>query len=34
MDERDISAKLEANDMPNARLILERSSKPDWIVRS
>jgi pantothenate kinase len=34
MDEAGIRAKLEANDMPNARLIVERSGTPDWIVRT
>jgi pantothenate kinase len=34
MDEERIRAKLAGNDMPNARLILERSAKPDWIVRT
>jgi pantothenate kinase len=34
MDEERIRAKLEDNDMPNARLILERSAEPDWIVRT
>jgi pantothenate kinase len=34
MDERRIQAKLETNDMPNARLVLERSTEPDWIVRT
>jgi pantothenate kinase len=34
MDEEGIRAKLELNDMPNARLILERSAEPDWIVRT
>jgi pantothenate kinase len=34
MDEDGIRAKLEANDMPNARLIVERSAEPDWLVRT
>lgn len=29
-----ILTKLEDNDMPNARLVAERSSMPDWIVRT
>ncbi len=27
-----IRAKLEDNDMPNARLVYERSTEPDWII--
>lgn len=34
MDEASIAAKLEENDLPNARLIYERSNEPDWIVRT
>jgi hypothetical protein len=29
-----IRAKLEDNDLPNARLVYERSTEPDWIVRT
>jgi pantothenate kinase len=29
-----IRAKLEDNDMPNARLVYERSTKADWIIRT
>ena len=29
-----IRAKLEDNDMPNARLVYERSAEPDWIIRT
>ncbi len=34
LDEPAIRAKLEDNDMPNARLIYERSVQPDWIIRT
>ena len=34
MDESFIRAKLEDNDMPNARLVYERSTEPDWIIRT
>jgi pantothenate kinase len=34
LDELAIRAKLEDNDMPNARLIYERSGEPDWIIRT
>ncbi len=34
MDEAFIRAKLEDNDLPNARLVYERSAEPDWIVRT
>jgi pantothenate kinase len=34
MDERDIRAKLDSNDMPNARLVVEGSAPPDWVVRT
>jgi pantothenate kinase len=34
MPEADIRTKLEGNDMPNVRLIVERSATPDWIVRT
>ena len=34
MDEEFIRTKLEDNDMPNARLVYERSAEPDWIVRT
>lgn len=34
MDEAGIRAKLDLNDMPNARLVVERSAEPDWIVRT
>jgi len=33
-DEERIRAKLDDNDMPNARLVYERSAEPDWIVRT
>lgn len=29
-----IRAKLEDNDMPNARLVYQRSAEPDWIIRT
>jgi pantothenate kinase len=29
-----IRAKLDDNDMPNARLVYERSVEPDWIIRT
>lgn len=29
-----IRAKLDDNDMPNARLVYERSADPDWIIRT
>ena len=29
-----IQEKLEGNDMPNARLVYERSAQPDWIIRT
>jgi pantothenate kinase len=29
-----VKAKLEGNDMPNARLVYERSAEPDWIIRN
>ena len=32
-DEAAINAKLEENDMPNVRLVYERSGDPDWIIR-
>ena len=34
MDEALIRAKLDDNDMPNARLVYERSTEPDWIIRT
>lgn len=34
MDEAGIRAKLDLNDMPNARLVMDRSMEPDWIVRT
>ena len=34
MDEALIRAKLDDNDMPNARLVYERSTQPDWIIRT
>jgi hypothetical protein len=34
MDETSIRAKLDLNDMPNARLVMDRSTEPDWIVRT
>ena len=33
-DEERIRAKLDDNDMPNVRLVYERSGEPDWIVRT
>jgi len=33
-DEEFIRQKLEGNDLPNARLVYERSTDPDWIVRT
>ena len=32
MDEAGIRAKLEENDLPNARLVIEQSVAPDWVV--
>jgi pantothenate kinase len=29
-----IRQKLEGNDLPNARLVYERSTEPDWIIRT
>jgi pantothenate kinase len=29
-----IREKLEGNDMPNARLVYERSAEPEWVVRT
>lgn len=29
-----IREKLEGNDLPNARLVYERSAEPDWVVRT
>jgi pantothenate kinase len=34
MDEEFIRQKLEGNDLPNARLVYERSRDPDWIIRT
>jgi pantothenate kinase len=34
MDEAGIRAKLDLNDMPNARLVMDRSTDPDWVVRT
>lgn len=34
MGEDRIRAKLDVNDMPNARLVVDRSAEPDWIVRT
>ena len=34
MDEAFIRAKLEDNDLPNARHVYERSAQPDWIIRT
>ena len=34
MDETGIRAKLDLNDMPSARLVMDRSAEPDWIVRT
>lgn len=33
-DEAWIAAKLEGNDLPNARVVVEGSSAADWVVRS
>ena len=33
-DDDFIRAKLEGNDLPNARLVYERSAEPDWIIRN
>jgi pantothenate kinase len=33
-DEDFITAKLELNDMPNVRLVMERSADPDWVIRT
>jgi pantothenate kinase len=33
-DETFIRAKLELNDMPNVRLVMERSVDPDWVIRT
>lgn len=33
-DESAIRSKLEDNDLPNARLVYERSTRPDWTVRT
>jgi pantothenate kinase len=33
-DEDFITAKLELNDMPNVRLVMERSVDPDWVIRT
>ena len=29
-----IRQKLEGNDLPNARLVYERSAEPDWVIRT
>ena len=29
-----IREKLEGNDLPNARLVYERSTEPDWVIRT
>ncbi len=34
MDEAFIRAKLEDNDLPNARYVYEHSAEPDWIIRT
>lgn len=34
MDEGSIRAKLEDNDLPNARLVYERSVEPDYLIRT
>ena len=34
MDEARLQAKLDRNDMPNARLVMDRSTDPDWVVRT
>jgi hypothetical protein len=34
MDEQGIRTKLEGNDIPNVRLVVERSSSPDWVVHT
>jgi hypothetical protein len=31
---RSYAAKLEGNDMPNARLVYERSAEPEWVIRT
>jgi pantothenate kinase len=33
-DEAFIKTKLEGNDLPNARLVYERSGEPDWVIRT
>jgi pantothenate kinase len=33
-DEGFITAKLELNDMPNVRLVMERSIDPDWVIHT
>lgn len=33
-DEDFITAKLELNDMPNVRLVMERSVDPDWVIHT
>jgi pantothenate kinase len=33
-DEAFTRAKLELNDMPNVRLVMERSVDPDWVIRT
>ncbi len=34
MAEAAIKAKLEDNDLPNVRLVYERSAEPDWLIRN
>jgi pantothenate kinase len=34
MPEAAIKAKLEDNDLPNVRLVYERSAEPDWLIRN
>jgi pantothenate kinase len=33
-DEDFVTAKLELNDMPNVRLVMERSVDPDWVIHT
>jgi pantothenate kinase len=33
-DDAFIKAKVEDNDMPNVRLVYERSGEPDWAIRT
>ena len=34
LEEEVIKARLQENDLPNARLVCERSTEPDWVIRS